>query len=87
MKKSLVNLTTVAISVVGALALASCGSDSSGGTGTSAGATGASGAAATTAAKSAKVTFIQGVSNDPFYQTMACGAKAEAAKIGVDLNV
>ncbi|MBT0566400.1 ABC transporter substrate-binding protein [Williamsia sp. CHRR-6] len=34
-----------------------------------------------------KVTFIQGVSNDPFYQSMACGAKAEAAKIGVDLNV
>ncbi|MFT4044589.1 MAG: ABC transporter substrate-binding protein [Gordonia sp. (in: high G+C Gram-positive bacteria)] len=45
---------------------------------------------ASTDSKSAsgpKVTFIQGVSNDPFYQSMACGAKAEAAKVGVNLDV
>jgi ribose transport system substrate-binding protein len=37
--------------------------------------------------KKVKVTFVQGVAGDPFYETMACGAKAEAAKDNVDLAV
>ncbi|MEJ3742629.1 ABC transporter substrate-binding protein [Actinomycetes bacterium KLBMP 9797] len=37
--------------------------------------------------KRVKVTFIQGVAGDPFYETMACGAKAEAAKDNVDLTI
>src|SRR3954447_11228709 len=69
--------------VVGTLALAGCGG-SSGGSGSG---SGGSAPATSAAAKTAKVTFVQGVSNDPFYQTMACGAKAEAAKLGVDLNI
>jgi ribose transport system substrate-binding protein len=69
----------VAIVVAGALALTGCGDASSGGGGSAESSAGAT--------KTAKVTFIQGVSNDPFYQTMACGAKAEARKLGVDLNI
>jgi ribose transport system substrate-binding protein len=34
-----------------------------------------------------KITLIQGVANEPFYISMYCGAKEEAAKQGVDLEV
>jgi ribose transport system substrate-binding protein len=34
-----------------------------------------------------KITLIQGVANEPFYTSMYCGAKDEAAKLGVDLDV
>jgi ribose transport system substrate-binding protein len=34
-----------------------------------------------------KVTLIQGVANEPFYISMYCGAKEEAAKLGVSLDV
>ena len=34
-----------------------------------------------------KVTLIQGIANEPFYISMYCGAKEEAAKLGVDLDV
>lgn len=34
-----------------------------------------------------KVTLIQGIANEPFYISMYCGAKEEAAKLGVDLEV
>jgi ribose transport system substrate-binding protein len=71
-KKSVIG---VAIAVAGAMALTACGGDSSAGGG------------AATPTKAANVTFVQGVANDPFYQTMACGAKAQAAKLGVKLNV
>jgi ribose transport system substrate-binding protein len=37
--------------------------------------------------KKVKVTFIEGVAGDPFYETMACGAKAQATKSNVDLTV
>ncbi len=37
--------------------------------------------------KKVKVTFIQGVAGDPFYETMACGAKTEATKDNVDLTI
>jgi ribose transport system substrate-binding protein len=33
------------------------------------------------------VTFVQGVAGDPFYETMACGARAEAEELGIDLDV
>ena len=39
------------------------------------------------AAKNYKVTLIQGIANDPFYVSMACGAQEEATKLGVTLNV
>lgn len=34
-----------------------------------------------------KITLIQGVATDSFYVTVACGAEAEAKKLGVDLDV
>ncbi|MCO5970474.1 ABC transporter substrate-binding protein [Actinoallomurus soli] len=34
-----------------------------------------------------KITLIQGIANEPFYISMYCGAKAEAAKQGVQLSV
>jgi ribose transport system substrate-binding protein len=39
------------------------------------------------AATTGRVTFIQGVAGDPFYETMACGAKAQADKLGIELDV
>lgn len=58
------------------LTLAACGSDSD-----------ASASGSGSGQKKVKVTFIQGVAGDPFYETMACGAKAEAAKDNVDLTI
>ena len=58
-------------------ALAACGSSASGG----------SGAASDSGTKKVKVTFIEGVAGDPFYETMACGAKAQATTDNVDLTV
>jgi ribose transport system substrate-binding protein len=71
----------VAVGLVATMT-AACGGGSSSSTGTSAGA--GSGSAA---AKNYKVTLIQGVANDPFYVSMACGAQEEATKLGVTLNV
>ncbi len=34
-----------------------------------------------------KITLVQGVANEPFYISMYCGAKDEAAKMGVTLDV
>ena len=60
--------------------LAACGSNDSG-------SSGSSGSSGTGTDKKVKVTFIEGVAGDPFYETMACGAKAEATKDNVDLTV
>jgi ribose transport system substrate-binding protein len=75
--------STVWLAVLASLttALAGCGSDSSAGSGTSGTASGSS------AGKKVKVTFIQGVAGDPFYETMACGAKTQAAKDNVELTI
>ncbi|MCW6007552.1 substrate-binding domain-containing protein [Micromonospora sp. CPCC 205371] len=59
------------------LTLAACGDSDDG----------SASASADTGDKKVKVTFIQGVAGDPFYETMACGAKAEAAKDNVDLTI
>ncbi|TDD93951.1 ABC transporter substrate-binding protein [Actinomadura rubrisoli] len=37
--------------------------------------------------KKIKLTLVQGMAGEEFYETMACGAKAEAARLGVDLKV
>jgi ribose transport system substrate-binding protein len=73
------NRHTYAIAALTALSLvlAACGSSAS-----STSSSGASGGS-----KKVKVTFVEGVAGDPFYETMACGAKAEAVKQNVDLNV
>jgi ribose transport system substrate-binding protein len=59
------------------LLLAACGSSSST----------TSSSSTSGGAKRVKVTFVEGVAGDPFYETMACGARAEAAKKNVDLTV
>jgi ribose transport system substrate-binding protein len=66
-------ISVAAAAILTAAAVAGCGSSSksSGGSG----------------GKKVKVTLVQGLAGEEFYATMACGAKAEAAKLGVDLNV
>ena len=59
------------------ITLAACGSNSSDTSTTTSG----------VSTKKVKVTFIEGVAGDPFYETMACGAKEQAAKDNVDLTV
>jgi ribose transport system substrate-binding protein len=59
------------------LTLTACGSSDDG----------SGSASADSGEKKVKVTFIQGVAGDPFYETMACGAKAEAAKDNVALTI
>ena len=92
MKRSLV--AVVALTTGAALALSACSSSSKGSSGGSTSAGGSSGAstssgsAAASSGKSYKFTFVQGVAGDGFYVTMACGIKAEAAKIGnISVNV
>jgi ribose transport system substrate-binding protein len=90
-------VTAAAVIAIG-LTAAGCSSSSSGGgasTGTpssaaptgSSAAPAASGAGPTAPGKAYKLTLIKGVNGDPFYATMYCGAKAEAAKLGVSLSV
>lgn len=57
-----------------AVTLAACGTSSGSGAGSG-------------SDSKVKVTFVQGVAGDPFYETMACGAKAQAAKENVDLTI
>ncbi len=74
-------LTIAVCTVSAAIAGAGCGSDDD----TSSGSTGA--AASPKPAKKVDVTLIQGVATDEFYITLACGARQEAAKLGVNLDV
>lgn len=62
-----------AASLTAAMALAGCGSDSE--STTSAG------------GDAKKVVYVPGLTGNPFYNTVACGAKAEAKKEGVDFSV
>ncbi len=66
------HLASAALLAAAALTLTACGS----------------GAATDSAAPARpKITLIQGVATDSFYVTVACGAEAEAKKLGVDLDV
>lgn len=68
-----------AAAILTAAAVAGCSSSKSSGSGSSGSGSGG---------KKIKVTLVQGLAGEEFYATMACGAKAEAAKLGdVDLNV
>jgi ribose transport system substrate-binding protein len=94
MKRSVA--AVVALTTGAALALSACSSSSkpsssstaaAGASSTSAAAGGSSSTAASSG-KNYKFTFVQGVAGDGFYVTMACGIKAEAAKLGnVSVNV
>ncbi len=67
------NLAVIAVAALAVASAAACG----GGSGNNSGSSGAK----------KKVTLIQGVANEPFYISMYCGAKEEAAKLGVTLDV
>lgn len=63
--------------------MAACGGSSDSGGTTAA----ASGSAGTKSAKGASMTLILGTSSDDFYKAIECGAKQEAGKQGVKLDV
>ncbi|WP_433256770.1 ABC transporter substrate-binding protein [Streptosporangium sp. CA-135522] len=65
-------VTSLTMAAVLAVAVTACGDDG--------------GSAGGGAAKT-KVTLVQGLAGEEFYETMACGAKAKAAELGVDLQV
>ena len=75
------NKVGIAVAAVAAASLvAGCSSSKSGSS------TGTSSAGTSNAASSArlgKVVYIPGLTGNPFYNTVSCGAKAEAAKMGV----
>jgi len=68
------------IAVVGAAAIAVLSACSSSG---GSGGPDASNAAGTGSAKIGRIVYIPGLTGNPFYNTVSCGAKAEAAKLGV----
>ena len=51
------------------------------------GACGGSDSSSSSGGGTKKLTLIQGIANEPFYISMYCGAKAEAAKLGASLSV
>lgn len=65
-------LTAVAVALMSALVLVGCG--------------GTSGSSTPPAAKK-KVVYVPGLTGNPFYSTVACGAKSVAAKLNVDFSV
>ena len=71
-KLSIIGLAGVAIAAAG------CGSSSSSGT-----SSGTSPSSTATPGKHYSVTFIAGTTGDNFYTTLNCGAKQEAAKLGM----
>jgi ribose transport system substrate-binding protein len=68
------NLVVIAVAALAVTSAAACGGSSNSGGSSSGGG-------------QKKVTLIQGVANEPFYISMYCGAKEEAAKLGVSLDV
>lgn len=68
------NLVVIAVAALAVTSAAACGGSSN-----NSGSSGGGG--------QKKVTLIQGVANEPFYISMYCGAKEEAAKLGVSLDV
>jgi ribose transport system substrate-binding protein len=66
-----VNRCVVVLATLTLLVAGACGSDKGGSSGGGA----------------KKLTLIQGIANEPFYISMYCGAKEEAAKLGARLSV
>ena len=82
---------TLASAVTVAIALVACGSSSSSTSSSSAPSGGSSTAAPTTTASASAqkhytVAVISGISTDPFYVTLACGAKQAGAALGDTIN-
>src|SRR4051812_4909221 len=66
--------------VAAAMVTVGCGSDNSGGSSSSSSSSSGSG-------KKMKIVYIPGLTGNPFYSTVACGAKSVAAKNNVDFSV
>ena len=67
-------ISTVAVALATTLSLAACGgTDSSSG--------------GTAAVKKLKVVYVPGLTGNPFYTTVGCGAQSVAAKLNVDFSV
>ena len=76
-------LVPVAVAVAGATLLAACSSSKdTSSTNTTSAAAGSS--ASTTNSKLGKIVYIPGLTGNPFYSTVSCGASTEAKKDGVD---
>jgi ABC-type sugar transport system substrate-binding protein len=78
-----IRFTGLAAVAVVAVGLSACSSSSSSSTSSSS----ASSTSSANAAAGKTVDLIVGTKSDDFYVTMECGAKAEAAKLGVNLTV
>ena len=86
--KSTTKWTALSIAVVGATLLSACSSSSKGGGGSSSSSGATSAAAGTTSAsttggKLGKVVYIPGLTGNPFYTTVNCGAGNEAKAKGI----
>jgi ribose transport system substrate-binding protein len=68
--------TWCAVGAAALLAASACGNDNGSGNGNGTGNGG-----------KITVTLVQGIAGEEFYETMACGAKAKAAELGVSLTV
>lgn len=78
-RRFLAHVTGLATIMVVAAGLGACSSGTGGG--------GTSGGTGPASAAGKSVELIVGTKSDDFYVTMECGAKAEAAKLGVNLTV
>jgi ribose transport system substrate-binding protein len=72
-------LAVAVITTAAAMITVGCGSDDSGSN--SSGSSGGGGA------KKVKIVYVPGLTGNPFYSTVACGAKSVAAKNNVDFSV
>jgi ribose transport system substrate-binding protein len=75
-----------------ALTVAGCGSSSKGGSSGGSSSGGSSGTSTSSSGgslsgKGVKVVYIPGLTGNPFYSTVACGAAAEAKKLGAQFSV
>ncbi len=73
--------SVVAAGAASLAVLAGCSSGS-----TSTNATSTTAAPGGTTAKLGKIVYIPGLTGNPFYNTVSCGAKTEASKLGVDFT-
>ena len=67
-----------------AVAVAGCGSSKS--SGSSSGSSGSSSSGGSVSGKGVKVVYIPGLTGNPFYSTVACGAAAEAKQLGASFS-
>lgn len=65
----------LATTAVAGLLLAGCGSNDA-----------KTASSSTSAAKLGKVVYIPGLTGNPFYNTVSCGAKTKAKELGVDYS-